>query len=68
MSDLTAEFGEFAFLVELRIKLSRLEEHGLGKGAVFILPADLFAGATTAYGLPIVRAEVPAPMLGLPRG
>lgn len=66
VGDLSAEYGEFADLVELCIKLTRLKEHGLGKGAVFILPADLLAGATAGYGLPVVRAEVPEPMLGLP--
>lgn len=65
VGDMSAEYGEFADLVELRIKLSRIVERGLGKGAMFILRVDTFAGATAAYGLPIVRADVPRPLLGL---
>lgn len=63
--DVDDEYGEFTEIIKLRMKVSRLEDHGLGNGAVFILPVDMFVGATAAYGLPIVRADVPKPMLGL---
>ncbi|MFD0855172.1 hypothetical protein ACFQ07_23235 [Actinomadura adrarensis] len=65
-SDAMADFGEFAELAPVLVTLSRLQDKGLGKGAVLILPEGLLRGVGTAYGMPVVRADVPKPMIGVP--
>lgn len=60
------DYGEFQRIIGLRIKLDRLVTQGLGGGAVFVLPDDILPGVTAAYGMPVVRAPVAKPMLGIP--
>ncbi|MGI5171895.1 hypothetical protein ACQEU3_46890 [Spirillospora sp. CA-253888] len=50
----------------LRSMLDRLREHGLDDGAVLVLPEDMAPGVTQVFGLPVVRAAVPHPLIGLP--
>lgn len=66
MTDLMAEYGEFAEVASLLPTLMRLRAHGLDADATFILPEKVLPGVTSAYGLAVVRAAVPLPMIGLP--
>ena len=45
------------------VMLERLQGAALDADLVWILPNDLFAGADEVYGLPVVRADVPGPLL-----
>ena len=66
MSDALADYGGFADMAPLLVKRDQLRAQGLGDGAVLILPPGILAGVTQAYGMPVIRADVPEPMIGLP--
>ncbi|MFC6080964.1 hypothetical protein [Sphaerisporangium aureirubrum] len=63
--DLRADFGEFALLDPLLVLKERLEKAHVPDNLhlMWILPSGVLAGAGNAYGMTVVRADVPAPML-----
>lgn len=54
-----------ALFAPLLVKLYRLREQWLDSGVVWILPTDLLVGCVAIYGVDVIHADVPAPMLGL---
>lgn len=60
---MTPDFGEFDKLAPLLMTLKRLQVHALDQDLVWLLPADVLAGVTSAYGLPVIRGAVDQPML-----
>lgn len=54
------EFWRFRHGLE---QLTRLREAALDVDLVWVLPDDVFAGATEVYGLRVIRADVPGPLL-----
>lgn len=59
-------FAALKSLVPLNITMDRAESHLLTEGAVWIWPPDFVPEFPNYLGLPVVRADVPEPMLGLP--
>jgi len=57
------DFGEFALLAPLLVLYRRLETAQIARDLQWVLPHTVLAGVTQAYGLPVVRADVPEPML-----
>lgn len=66
VSRLEAVADELVVMVPILPKVDRLREAGLHDGAVLILPPHVLVGLVRLYGLPIVRLDVPEPMIGLP--
>jgi hypothetical protein len=62
-ADPQADVGEFAELAPLHALRDRLERAGLTDGLVWVFPSTTLPGVTKAYGLPVIRADVPSPML-----
>jgi len=60
-------YGGFAAITPLLVLLSRVRMalNLPDSQVVLLLPDDVLAGVTSAYGLAVVRAPVRAPMLGL---
>lgn len=58
-------YGEFGEIVHLLVHLDRVREYRLDADVHWILPNDTLPGVTAAYGFPVVRADVPEPMIGL---
>lgn len=44
-------------------RLRRLQDAALDADLVWVLPEDVFAGVEEVYGLRVIRADVPAPLL-----
>ncbi|MGI5155799.1 hypothetical protein [Microbispora sp. CA-102843] len=62
--DPMSDFGEFAQLAPLMVLLDRLGKAGIhDDGLTWVLPRNVLAGVTMAYGLPVTRADVPEPLL-----
>ncbi len=63
------DFGQFADLAPLLVLKQRLEEaarlHVDDGDLVWVLPSSTLEGVTAAYGIPVIRAEVPEPMLAI---
>lgn len=59
----TAPSPEFWRFRHALVQLYRLRDAALDVDLVWLLPPDLFAGATEVYGLRVIRAEVPGPLL-----
>lgn len=60
-----SDYGEFAKLAPLMVLLDRLRMAGIDDGLIWVLPSDVLAGVTQAYGLPVARADVPEPLLAV---
>jgi hypothetical protein len=59
-------YGEFQAIAPLIVLTGYLKESGFDKGRLtFVLPNDVLPEITQAYGFPIVRADVPAPLIGV---
>jgi hypothetical protein len=43
----------------------QLRQVNLDHGLTWVLPIDFLPGCTQAYGIPVLHADVPAPLLGL---
>jgi hypothetical protein len=62
-TDGQGDFGEFTVLAPLHDLREQLERAGLGEGLVWVFPEKTLPGVTKAYGLTVIRADVPAPLL-----
>lgn len=58
------DWAEFADLGKALNMVARLRSAGVDN-LVWIMPLSLLAGATSAYGIPVIRADVPEPMLAV---
>lgn len=54
------EFWEHRDAIAL---LHRLRMADIADDLVWVLPEDVFAGAREVYGYPVIRADVPAPLI-----
>ncbi|WP_031165986.1 hypothetical protein [Streptosporangium roseum] len=61
--DAMTTYGEFAILAPLLALHERLEAAALDADLFWVLPPDVLAGVTKVYGIPVIRAEVAAPLL-----
>lgn len=57
------EFGKFDEIVHLLVAHDRLRMAALDQDLVWVLPSNVLPGVTTAYGIPVLRAEIPEPLL-----
>lgn len=64
MTDPLSDYGDFAALAPLLVLLDRVEKaHLPSDGLTWVLPSSVLPGVTAAYGIPVIRAEVPEPLL-----
>lgn len=59
-------FARLDALRPLAVMLDRVQTALLAEGAVWVWPHGFVPEVTNYSGLPVVRADVPEPMLGLP--
>jgi hypothetical protein len=60
------DYGDLGVMAPLLVLRDQLRAVMLDTDMVWILPPDVLAGVSAAYGIPVVRADVPEPMIGLP--
>jgi hypothetical protein len=56
--------ADFDAMTPLLVVLERLQMQMLDEDPVWVLPDSVLPGVTSAYGIPVVRAQVDAPLLG----
>lgn len=61
-------YGEFAAIAPLLARRNDLRMHMNMEPDAWVLPPDVLPGVTMAYGLPVIRADVPRPMMAWAAG